>query len=196
LASKVYYKIDLKEVFTRLYGDKSKEWKSAHRKFITDAEFKNLFGVNAIDSIRNRTENENVDMKGQSFPKYSNSYIKSFIFSLYSKSPTDVNLKLTGGMLASLNTILQSGTKLAIEVLGEANDRAHGHMFGIKSKQYGKVKRQFLGLPKEEENKILKNLFKDIGSQDELDVEYEKQIGIAKKAQAKIESEVEEIEPE
>jgi hypothetical protein len=182
LASKVYYKIDLKEIFSRLYGDKSKEWKSAHRKF-------------AIDLIRNRTENDNINMKGQSFPKYSNSYIKSFIFNLYSKSPTDINLKLTGGMLASLNTLLQSGTKLAIEVLGEANDRAHGHMFGIKTRS-GKVKRQFLGLPKEEENKILKNLFKDIGSQDELDVEYEKQIGIAKKAQAKIESEVEEIEAE
>ena len=85
---------------------------------------------------------------------YSTGYINSLRFKIYSKSSGDVNLRLTGEMMASLNPV-DSPNTVVIEVLGENNKaKADGHITGRRGKS---VTRDFLGLPEDVEV----NLFKD-----------------------------------
>lgn len=154
MAQKVQYKIDLASVFDRAYKNASSDVKRKLRPIINSDDVKSAVGVLAVEKIIERTE-KGIDMRGASFKPYSESYKDSTIFSIYGKS-TSVNLKLTGEMLASIEYKNLSKPEVVIFMSDQFNnDKAHGHMNGIPSKKYGKVKREFLGLPKNVEQEIL-----------------------------------------
>lgn len=104
-----------------------------------------------IEFIRSRTE-DGLDKRGKKFKKYSKEYIKSLDFNIAGKSPGEVNLKLSGDMLAALKLLRQTENKIVIgyEQDSEENDRAEGNILG----SYGgdpdpKKARDFLGIDKE-----------------------------------------------
>jgi len=128
-----------------------------------------------VDFIVERTlkgkDKDNVNFKG-----YSRSYIKSLDFKIAGKSPSNVNLKLSGDMLASLKVL---NTKRAGSVTvgfdasdTENNGKAEGNIKGTygslkKTKKDPKTglpvprenkKRDFLGITKNDlDKKILAN---------------------------------------
>lgn len=152
--TKVKYEIDLIEVLNRL--DKPRQVKDKLRGLMKSRLFKQKFGENVIDKIANRTERRRVDKNNKPFKApYSKSYQKSLEFKIYNKRPGHVNLKLTGEMLASMKLGKSGERKIKIIMADNFNNsKAHGHINGIKTKK-GKVKRDFLGLPKDDENKML-----------------------------------------
>lgn len=155
MATKVTYKINLGTVFDRAYRGKSDDVRRKLRPFIHAPEVKNAVGELAVEKIIDRTES-GIDMRGNEFKEYSDSYKDSIVFDIYGKSPSRVNLTLTGEMLASMVHRELSAPEVVLYMSdGFNNDKAHGHMNGIKSKKYGRVKRQFLGLPKDVENEII-----------------------------------------
>ena len=156
MAPKVKYRMDLAAILDRVYSGRSPEFRSIARQAIHDMDFKTTVGRMAAEEIQDRTES-GIDMRGRQFKSYADSYIESDTFKIYGKSGR-VNLVLTGEMLSSLAPRpLHGRPQVVIEVEGEANDRAHGHMNGIPSKKHGLVKREFLGLPESVEDKIFKD---------------------------------------
>lgn len=112
-----------------------------------------------------RTRDDNVDKNGEPFAAYAKTYVDSKVFEIYGKSASDVNLTLTEQMLASMvSKISDSG--LSIEFAdSKQNDKAHGHIHGIKRRTEGgglrKVRRDFFGVPQEDQIRILKGVIKD-----------------------------------
>ena len=148
------FKINVAKVLSDT--DFSDAQKDKLREFIVDQDFKTIFALRVIDKIVERTQVDRVDKKGQPLGVYSTSYRKSHIFKVYHGDEKEVNLTLTGEMLASLNPIYAK-YEFIIELEGQNNrDKAQGHITG----KYGKAKaqkRDFLGLPKaviEEEFKL------------------------------------------
>jgi len=123
------------------------------------------FGQRLIDEIVNRTQKDNVDKNGEPFEEYAESYTESKVFEIYGKSDSDVNLTLTEKMLSSM-VVKNTSEGLTIEFAdADQNAKAHGHIHGIKrrSKSGGlrKVRRDFFGVPQDEQIKILKSTVKD-----------------------------------
>lgn len=118
------------------------------------------YGNRLIDEMIRRTRNENIDKKGNAFPKYSKSYSESEVFKIYGKDKSDVNLTLSGEMLSNM-AVVKTGQQLEIAFLSQTqNDKAHGHINGIKTRS-GKVKRDFFGLPENVQGEILVQTLKD-----------------------------------
>lgn len=120
------------------------------------------FGNRVIDEIVKRTREQNIDKKGKTFAEYSTSYRESEIFKIYGKSAGDINLTLSGEMLANMAVVKTDSQGPLIEFLSNAqNDKAHGHIHGIKRKKGGKVVRDFFGLPEKIQADILMKTLKD-----------------------------------
>lgn len=148
------FKINLVSVFNRAYGSESRELRSKLRSSLSNTNFRRQFAKTVIDRIVERTSKEGVDKQGKKFAEYSDSYKASDTFAIYGKS-NKVDLLLSGEMLSSLKGI-DTSQSIVIELIGKENKaKAHGHVNGIKSKKYGKVKRDFLGLPDEELEDIM-----------------------------------------
>jgi hypothetical protein len=159
MASKVKYKIDLRSLMDRAFDNREKRDKL--RSFLTNESFKRAFGFNIIDKIVERTQNKNIDKNNKNFKAYSKSYIKSDVFDIYGKSRSDINMTLTGDMLSSMDVESVSATAINIYFPDkENNDKAHGHINGIKTKT-GKVVRDFFGLPEDEELKVFAKTIND-----------------------------------
>lgn len=119
------------------------------------------FGNRVIDEIVRRTREDNIDKNGKGFAKYSKSYKESEIFKIYGKDASDINLTLSGEMLANMAVTKTDTQGPQIAFLSQTqNDKAHGHIHGIKTKK-GKVVRDFFGLPEKEQADILMNTLKD-----------------------------------
>lgn len=99
--------------------------------------------------IRERTA-EGRDKDGKKFPKYSPSYVKSLDFKIAGKSKGDVNLRLSGDMMAALDLIKSDPGKLVIGYRpGDPEaGRAEGNIRGTYGKDSGSSskKRDFLGI--------------------------------------------------
>lgn len=150
------FQINLKQVFNRAYASAPSKLRDELRSTLSNPTFRATFGKLVMDKIIERTLS-GIDKDGVEFKAYSKSYINSDIFKIYSKSPGDVNLKLTGEMLASLTT-KGNGPILSVELIGDENKaKAHGHKYGIKTKGGGRVKRDFLGLPENELEELMKS---------------------------------------
>ena len=172
---KVKYEIDLIRVLERAMSGKPQAVRSKLRGLMKSRLFKQKFGENVIERIAHRTEKKKIDKKNKAFFKpYSKTYQKSLDFKIYAKSPGNVNLKLTGEMLASMRLGRAGERKIKIIMADEFNNaKAHGHINGIK-RRFGaskkskgrlkKVKRDFLGLPPEDENRIMQNTIKQFNS--------------------------------
>lgn len=110
-----------------------------------------------IEHIVDRTQ-RGLDKDGRKFPGYSPEYVKSLDFKIAGKSKGDVNLTLSGDMLAAID-ILQDKPgliRIGFEKGSDENARADGNIRGT----YGsdtpsrKKARDFLGLP----DKVLEKL--------------------------------------
>lgn len=159
MARKTYnpkFQINLQRVFNNAYSSSDNKTRNKLRENLSRASFRATFGKMVIDKIVERTLS-GVDRDSIEFRGYSNTYKKSDIFKIYAKNAGEVNLKLTGEMLASM-TAKGSGPILSIELIGDENKaKAHGHVYGIRTKGGGKVKRDFLGLPEEELYQIMRD---------------------------------------
>lgn len=147
------FKVNLVRVFNRSYGGESRELRAKLRGTLSNRSFRQQFSKAVIDRIIERTHS-GIDKSGAQFREYSKSYKASDIFMIYGKS-SDVNLELTGEMLSSLKGV-SNMQSIVIELIGAKNRaKAHGHVNGIRSSKYGRVKRDFLGLPDEDLDAIM-----------------------------------------
>jgi len=102
-----------------------------------------------IEHIYERTTVQNLDRRNRQFARYSKSYIKSAEFKGAGKSPGDVDLQLTGDMLAALDLLSHKSGSLLIgfEPGTEENAKADGNIRGTYGKTEGTgPRRDFLGL--------------------------------------------------
>ena len=108
-------------------------------------------GREIIDIIINRTL-AGRDINNDSFVGYSKTYRESEEFEDWRKSATQVNLRLTGDMQESLFVENTFGTHVTIGFREELEAaKAHGHNNGSRILP----KREWFGLSKEEEKKLL-----------------------------------------
>ena len=103
-----------------------------------------------IEHIVDRTD-RGLDKKGNKFPPYSKDYVKSLDFKIAGKSKGDVNLQLSGDMLAAIELLNSKRGSLTIgfERGSEENARAEGNILGSYGKSPKKSRaRDFLGIEK------------------------------------------------
>lgn len=114
-------------------------------------------GLAVAERIRVRTL-RGIDKNGDQFVGYSESYKNSLEFRVAGKSGNQVNLRLSGDMLAALDVISNRSGVVTVgyERGSEENGKADGNIRGTygQSKPTGKA-RDFLGLPKEEIERII-----------------------------------------
>lgn len=110
-----------------------------------------------IETIRRRTDSGR-DKDGNKFPGYSKSYVKSLDFKIAGKSKGDVNLQLSGDMMASLELLShrRGSIMIGFENGTPENDRADGNITG----SYGgspnpRKARDFLGIESDELESLL-----------------------------------------
>lgn len=118
-------------------------------------------GREIVEHIRQRTEAGKGVKNGRlySFPGYSKEYTKSLDFKNAGKSKGEVNLTLSGDMLAAFDVLSTGPGRITIgfEAGTEENDRAEGNILG----SYGgdpnsKKARNFLGITDAELRMILR----------------------------------------
>jgi len=162
---KVKYEIDMVSVFDVALASKPRAVREALRPILSKPAFKRMFGFNVINAIEKRTL-KGIDKNNKRFPSpYSDQYIGSDEFKVYGKSAFKVNLRLSGEMLSSMKIGKGPVRKLKIIMADRHNnDKAHGHITGNIAKIKSKAKRDFLGLPKDEEIKIMKKTLKQFNS--------------------------------
>ena len=87
--------------------------------------------------------------------RYSKAYINSTIFKIFKSGQTRVNLTLTGEMLSSMQSSYRpSGYNILFDFVDKLNnDKAHGQIF--------KNNYNFFGLPKEDEENIVRTIIND-----------------------------------
>ena len=116
-------------------------------------DIKNAIAQEAIDLIKNRVEEDNTGNSGRALAGYEESYFESEIFAAFNKSKGDVNMTLTGEMMASIDVTDTSENGITIGFNDDFNNaKAHGHMTGMEGK--GKV-RPFFGVNKGELESIV-----------------------------------------
>lgn len=120
-------------------------------------------GEEIVRKIRERTL-KGIDKDNEKFHKYSKAYAGSLNFKLAGKSKSNVNLKLSGDMLASLAVLSHSAGSVMVgfENGTTENGKADGNIRGT----YGHPTpigpgRDFLGLPKKEIDAILSKYPRD-----------------------------------
>jgi len=111
-------------------------------------EERDAIAAEIISHIRQRTLSGK-DVNGRSFPKYSTSYTKSVDFKAAGKSKNQVNLRLSGDMLAYMEIVKNQRGKLVIGY-GDGNPEA-GKAEGNNIGSYGgdpkpSKARRFLGI--------------------------------------------------
>ena len=128
--------------------------------FIRQEGLKQEFGARYIDKILERLD----DGKGKEGKftgragKYSKQYIKSEAFRAYGKDPDTVNLKLSGSMRADISVVDTYTTGVIIGFIDpEQEQKALGHIRGRRKLP----KRDFWGLPKQEEEKLMKEVIRE-----------------------------------
>lgn len=140
----------------------NKRVRMANAESLSSSAFKRELGLRMIDEMINRAREKNIDKNGAKFKGYSDSYKKSFVFEVYGKDASDVNLTLSGEMLASMDVTKITDTGLKIAFISETQRlKAHGHINGIPSKKHGKVIRDFFGLPESQQKEIFLSTLKD-----------------------------------
>jgi hypothetical protein len=118
-----------------------------------------------IEHIVDRTK-RGLDKEGKGFPKYSKEYIQSLDFKNAGKSPSRVDLQLTGDMLAALKLLgnKKGEIRIGFENGTIENSKAEGNILGSYGREPNPRKaRDFLGI----ENKKLKELIDYVRSSEE-----------------------------
>jgi len=159
-AIKQRYRIDLAEAFDRAFSNRSREFRDQLRPLINDPSVKSNIGREVVRLIRERTES-GVDKNNKDFKPstYSKGYQQSLQFKIYGKSASEVNLKLTGQMLANMQSnALSSSPSIVVDFASDLqNAKADGHIRGGGRNNTLPV-RDFFGLPKKEEERIVREV--------------------------------------
>lgn len=148
------YSVNTNKLINRNFGSKPREVRKQIREVVSSSAFKEELGMLYIDKIVQRTK-DGIDKDGKSFAGYSDSYKNSLAFQIAGKG-SNVDLTLTGEMLASLQA-KASGAEVEINLIDARNKgKAHGLITGKNGRW--SAKRDFLGLPESEEDRIFKDL--------------------------------------
>lgn len=91
------------------------------------------FGQAVLDRIVTRTTEEQKDVSGKKFARYSKEYVDSEDFAEYGKSQGEINLELTGDMMNSLD-FTKSGTEITVQVPSDQAGKAFGNISGKRGK--------------------------------------------------------------
>jgi hypothetical protein len=154
---KVTYKLDLVKIFNRAFAGTELQKKNVLRGFISEPSVKLNYGRSVIDKIKERTQS-GIDKNDEPFEEYSESYKESDKFEIFGKSEGDVNLTMSGEMLASMIPVAKTfGREITIEFTPDQNNKAHGHVKGSNILP----KRDFFGLPPDEEAALMKRIVTD-----------------------------------
>jgi hypothetical protein len=154
------YELDLVEIFGRAYSDEDQELQDKIRPLISNNTVKVTYGQRVIDEIVDRTQSH-IDKNGKSLGRYSATYKNSLVFEIYKGGETRVNLTLTGDMLSSLRSKSKRNS-IIINLDGDDNrGKAQGHITGRYGKKGRSDPRDFLGIPPNIEEKLLKQTIKD-----------------------------------
>lgn len=163
-------KINLGDVFNRVYGSKPYEVRKTLRQLIYRSTFQDDFGLRAIDVIVERTL-KGKDKDGQTFTSYSKTYRDSDTFEIYKAGQRRVDLKLSGEMLASMQTKGSGSAIVTINFVDELNAaKAHGHITGMSGRKGGVV-RDFFGISDTEADSIMKDLVSEYARGDATEAE-------------------------
>lgn len=102
-----------------------------------------------LDFITTRTQDDNLDKRNRKFAPYSKDYIASLDFKIAGKSKGDINLTLSGDMIAAMQLLTNDPGKIVLgyEKGSSENAKADGNIRGT----YGHSKpvakgRDFLGI--------------------------------------------------
>jgi hypothetical protein len=127
-------------------------------KNINDINLKEKIGQFFIDKMKDRSA-KGLDINGNSFVDYSESYTKSIPFQAAGKTK-NVNMRLSGDMLGSIDILSINGNNIKIGFADRNEElKAHGHMTG-GGKNNNLPVREFFGVS-EKEIKQASNKFKD-----------------------------------
>lgn len=124
---------------------------------LTPSERKEL-GDLIVETIVKRTQ-DGKDKDGSRFPKYSKGYIKSLDFKNAGKSPSKIDLQLSGDMLAALDVLKVSKDTIRVGFArgSDENAKADGNIrgtYGSSSPNSSKA-RDFLGIKDSELAKLI-----------------------------------------
>lgn len=123
-------------------------------------DLKQAIAQEIIDKIVERSK-AGEDIRGASFKPYKSSYKKSEAFSAFGKGD-NVNMTLSGDMLASIQVLDTTGNEIKIGFeSGDAlnNAKAFNHMEAVTA---GAQKRQFFGMSKSSVSDIINRFKPDI----------------------------------
>lgn len=125
-------------------------------------------GNEIVQYIIKRTKSGK-DKRNNSFPGYSDQYVKSLDFKIAGKSKSNVNLTLSGDMLTSLDVLNHKKGEITVGFDRgdkENNDKATGHITGKYGNSRKTKKRDFLGITQKDlKSEILKDY--DLSDDDE-----------------------------
>jgi hypothetical protein len=119
---------------------------------VKDSAIRRAIAEEFISIINKRTKSGyGVSKSGSEveLTKYSPEYINSLEFKAFGKKADQVNMKLTGSMLASIDLIDDSSKALSIGIDNEEAPKAFNHLTGDTVK-----KRPFLGLTADDIEKV------------------------------------------
>lgn len=158
------YRLDLISIYNRAYKSVDRELRDKLRATLRRGEFKALYSSLVIDEIQKRTQDKRIDKSNKPLGTYKSSYQSSLDFKIYKGKQSTVNLTLTGDMLSSMTPKKMTGTEIVIEFIGDDNkNKAYGHISGFKGHPFikGIQKRDFFGLPKDVEEKLMVEAIKN-----------------------------------
>lgn len=118
-----------------------------------------------IREIQARTD-RGLDKNGNRFKGYSKSYINSLDFKIAGKSPSRVNLKLTGEMMNTMEVV--SDAPGIVYVGYKAGTAENDKAAWARASDNG-PSREFLGLPDSVLNKLIQDFSESFASDDRLD---------------------------
>lgn len=143
--------IDLKELFgTSLSGSQA---------------LKEAIAQDIIDLIVERTESGKSVTGGNLKKPYSKQYQESLEFEVFGKEANEVNMKLTGNMLGTLDVLENSGSKIKIGWNdGTESAKAYNHnvgdtvpkrpFFGINQTELNQIKKKYEPVVEREANQL------------------------------------------
>jgi len=175
--------LELRFDLVDLIKNESRAKRKAFAPLIKQRAIKVEFGNRCIDEIKRRTlagEDKNGKtfkgskgrparkgkkaIKGSGAGKYSQSYRESLAYTIYGKT-NKVNLKLTGEMHAHINVLKVDPSGVIIGIKDSTQEKkARGH---INGSGYLPI-RDFWGLSKDDQTKILKGVLKDFNDEDSI----------------------------
>lgn len=125
---------------------------------LKDPKVLRSIGLAVIEKIRQRTDDGKSAAGGRLKRPYSKAYQQSLAFQVYGKSKNQVNMKLTGAMMSSMDVVSVSDSGPVIGFVSEQQaEKAGGHISGSGVLPI----RDFFGLPDMELRDIIMDVVSD-----------------------------------